>query len=47
MASLLKMDERADWKTCLQSEEDDKADVLAFKTAFSLSIPQDEAIMTV
>ncbi|KAH9079155.1 CwfJ C-terminus 1-domain-containing protein-like protein [Lactarius deliciosus] len=35
LASLLKMDERADWKTCLQSEEDDKADVLAFKTAFS------------
>lgn len=35
MASLLKMDERADWKTCLQSDEDDKADVLAFKTAFS------------
>ncbi|KAI9446701.1 CwfJ C-terminus 1-domain-containing protein-like protein [Lactarius indigo] len=35
LASLLKIDERADWKTCLQSEEDDKADVLAFKTAFS------------
>jgi len=39
LASLLKMDERADWKTCLQSEEDDKADVLAFKTAFSLFDP--------
>jgi len=36
LASLLKMDERADWKTCLQTDEDDKADVLAFKTAFSI-----------
>jgi Protein similar to CwfJ C-terminus 2 len=35
LASLLKVDERADWKTCLRSEEDDKADVLAFKTAFA------------
>lgn len=35
LASLLKMDERADWKACLQSEDDDKADVLTFKTAFS------------
>jgi hypothetical protein len=39
LASLLKMDERADWKTCLQSEEDDMTDVLAFKTAFSLFDP--------
>jgi len=35
LASLLKVEERADWKTCLQSEEDDTADVLAFKTAFA------------
>ena len=35
LASLLKVEERIDWKSCLQSEEDDKADVLAFKTAFT------------
>jgi Protein similar to CwfJ C-terminus 2 len=35
LASLLKVDQRADWKSCLQAEEDDKADVLAFKTAFA------------
>lgn len=35
LASLLKVDERADWKTCLQSEQDDKVDVLAFKAAFA------------
>lgn len=39
LASLLKVEERADWKTCLQSEEDDKADVLAFKAAFASSDP--------
>jgi hypothetical protein len=35
LASLLKVDQRVDWKSCLQSEEDDKVDVLAFKTAFA------------
>jgi Protein similar to CwfJ C-terminus 2 len=35
LASLLKVDERVDWKNCLQSEEDDKVDVLAFKNAFA------------
>ena len=24
-----------DWKACVQAEEDDKADVQAFKTAFA------------
>ncbi|KAI0306802.1 nuclear protein [Multifurca ochricompacta] len=35
LASLLNVEERVDWKTCLQSEEDDMTDVLAFKTAFA------------
>ncbi|KAI0053904.1 nuclear protein [Auriscalpium vulgare] len=35
LASMLKLEARLDWKACLQSEEDDKADVQAFKTAFA------------
>ncbi|KAH9966399.1 CwfJ C-terminus 1-domain-containing protein-like protein [Russula dissimulans] len=35
LASLLNVEERVDWKNCLSSEEDDKADVRAFKTAFA------------
>lgn len=35
LASLLGVDERVDWRSCLQSEEDDQADVQAFKTAFA------------
>ena len=35
LASLLKMEDRADWKSCLQSEEEDKADVQAFKAVFA------------
>jgi len=35
LASLLNVEERVDWKSCLSSEEDDKADVRAFKTAFT------------
>jgi hypothetical protein len=29
------MEDRADWKSCLQPEEDDKADVQAFKAVFA------------
>ena len=32
---LLGMQERFDWKTCLQTEEEDKADAEAFKKAFA------------
>lgn len=35
LASLMKVEERIDWKNCLQSEAADKADVEAFKTAFA------------
>ncbi|KAI0310186.1 nuclear protein [Amylostereum chailletii] len=35
LASLLKMEDRYDWKACIQDEEEDKADVQAFKTAFA------------
>ncbi|OSX65607.1 hypothetical protein POSPLADRAFT_1044935 [Postia placenta MAD-698-R-SB12] len=35
LVSLLGMQDRFDWKACLQSEEEDKADVQAFKTAFA------------
>lgn len=35
ISSLLGLEDRLDWKACLQSEEDDKADVTAFKEAFA------------
>jgi len=35
LSSLLKMEDRLDWKACLQSEDEDKADVQAFKAAFA------------
>lgn len=35
LVSLLDMPERFDWKKCVQSEEEDKADVEAFKAAFA------------
>lgn len=35
LVSLLGMQDRFDWKACLQSEEEDKVDVQAFKTAFA------------
>lgn len=35
LSSLLKLEDRMDWKACVQAEEDDKADVQAFKTAFA------------
>ncbi|THH19473.1 hypothetical protein EW146_g1707 [Bondarzewia mesenterica] len=35
LSKLLKMEDRLDWKACVQSEEDDKTDVQAFKTAFA------------
>jgi len=35
LASLLKVEDRIDWKSCVQSEEADKADVQAFKAAFA------------
>lgn len=35
IVSLLGMQDRFDWKACLQSEEEDKVDVQAFKTAFA------------
>ena len=31
----MKMDERADWKECAQSTEEDTADAQAFKAAFA------------
>ncbi|KAH9950204.1 nuclear protein [Amylocystis lapponica] len=39
LVSLLGMEDRADWKACMQSEEDDRADAQAFKTAFSAFDP--------
>lgn len=35
LAKLLKMEERVDWKACIQSETEDREDVQAFKTAFA------------
>lgn len=35
LAKLLRMDERVDWKACMQSEAEDREDVQAFKTAFA------------
>jgi hypothetical protein len=35
LVSLLDMPDRFDWKACLLSEEDDRADAQAFKAAFS------------
>lgn len=35
LVSLLDMPDRFDWKACMLSEEDDRADALAFKTAFA------------
>jgi len=35
LASLLKVEERIDWRNCLQSEAADRTDVQAFKTAFA------------
>lgn len=35
LAKLLKMEERVDWKACMQSEAEDREDVQAFKTAFA------------
>jgi len=40
LASLLDVKERVDWKNCLSSEEDDRADVRAFKNAFAPFDPQ-------
>ncbi|KAJ7578407.1 CwfJ C-terminus 1-domain-containing protein-like protein [Mycena floridula] len=34
LVTLLDMPDRADWKACMLSDEDDRADALAFKTAF-------------
>lgn len=39
MVSLLGMPERFDWKECAQSEEDDRQDAQAFKSAFSVFDP--------
>ncbi|PCH37719.1 nuclear protein [Wolfiporia cocos MD-104 SS10] len=39
LVSLLKMQDRYDWKACLQSEEDDKEDAQAFKAAFAAFDP--------
>jgi len=48
LASLLNVEERVDWKSCLSSEEDDKADVRAFKTAFApLTLSLDVVILPV
>ena len=33
--NLLGTPDRLDWKACMLSEEEDKADVQAFKTAFA------------
>jgi len=35
LANLLNIQDRIDWKTCTQSEEEEKQDVEAFKKAFS------------
>ncbi|CCM03628.1 uncharacterized protein FIBRA_05772 [Fibroporia radiculosa] len=35
LVSLLGMQDRFDWKACMQTEEEDKADVQAFKRAFA------------
>ncbi|EAU88727.2 nuclear protein [Coprinopsis cinerea okayama7 len=35
LVSLLEMPDRFDWKACMLSEEDDRADVQAFKAAFA------------
>ncbi|KAH9928175.1 nuclear protein [Fomitopsis serialis] len=43
LVSLLGMQERFDWKTCLQSEEQDKADAEAFKKAFGPFDPSFDA----
>ena len=34
LASLLNMPDRLDWKVCMLSEDEDKADARDFKTAF-------------
>lgn len=39
LAKLLKMEERVDWKACIQSEAEDREDVRAFKTAFATFDP--------
>ena len=39
LVGLLGMPERFDWKECTQSDEDDKADTQAFKTAFAAFDP--------
>lgn len=39
LAKLLNMEERVDWKASLQSEEEDKEDVQAFKEAFAAFDP--------
>ncbi|TFY76541.1 hypothetical protein EWM64_g7470 [Hericium alpestre] len=35
LAYLMRLEDRVDWKACMQSEEEDIADVQAFKTAFA------------
>lgn len=35
MVSLMDMPERLDWKACMLTEEEDKADTQSFKTAFA------------
>lgn len=43
LVSLLNMQERFDWKACVQAEAKDKADVEAFKKAFA---PFDPSFIT-
>ncbi len=35
LVHLLNMPDRADWKACMLSEDEDRADAQAFKTAFA------------
>jgi len=35
LVSLLNVPDRMDWKACMSSDEEDRADAQAFKTAFA------------
>jgi hypothetical protein len=39
LANLLKLDDRVDWKACLLTEDEDKADAQEFKAAFATFDP--------